>query len=65
MANTINTINFFASLPEDRQTAIKEVANQLVSAIGTVATNEHRDVKISVHGVEIALNLYRVKAKRL
>jgi hypothetical protein len=63
MANTINTINFFASLPEDRQTAIKEVANQLVSAIGTVATNEHRDVKISVHGVEIAMRIKSVSRK--
>lgn len=63
MANTINVVNFFQSLTSDRQAAIKDVANQLVSAIGTVATTEHRDVKINVHGVEIAMRIKSVTKK--
>lgn len=63
MANTINVVNFFASLTTDRQEAIKNVATQLVSAIGTVATTEHRDVKINVHGVEIAMRIKSVTRK--
>lgn len=63
MANTINTINFFRSLTTDRQDAIKEVADQLVSAIGTVATTEHRDVKINIHGVEVAMRIKSVTKK--
>lgn len=63
MANTINVVNFFQSLTSDRQAAIKDVANQLVSAIGTVATTEHRDVKINVHGVEIAMRIKSVSKK--
>lgn len=63
MANTINTINFFRSLPTDRQGAIKDVATQLVGAIGTVATSEHRDVKINVHGTEIAMRIKSVTKK--
>lgn len=63
MANTINVINFFSSLPVDRQEAIKEVASQLVSAIGTVATTEHRDVRINVHGTEVAMRIKSVSKK--
>lgn len=63
MANTINTINFFRSLPTDRQGAIKDVATQLVGAIGTVATSEHRDVKINVHGTETAMRIKSVTKK--
>lgn len=63
MANTINTVNFFGSLTSDRQQAIKDVATQLVSAIGTVATTEHRDVKISVHGTEVAMRVKSVTRK--
>ena len=63
MANTINVVNFFQSLTSDRQAAIKDVANQLVSAIGTVTTTEHRDVKINVHGVEIAMRIKSVTKK--
>lgn len=63
MANTINTINFFRSLPTDRQGAIKEVADQMVAAIGTVSTTEHRDVKINIHGVEIAMRIKSVSKK--
>lgn len=63
MANTINTINFFTSLTADRQQAIKDVATQLVAAIGTVATSEHRDVKINVHGTEIAMRIKSVTKK--
>lgn len=63
MANTINTINFFRSLTADRQGAIKEVADQMVAAIGTVATSEHRDVKINVHGVEVAMRIKSVTKK--
>lgn len=63
MANTINVVNFFGSLISDRQQAIKDVATQLVSAIGTVATTEHRDVKINVHGVEIAMRIKSVTKK--
>lgn len=63
MANTINTINFFASLTADRQQAIKDVATQLVAAIGTVATSEHRDVKINVHDTEIAMRIKSVTKK--
>ena len=59
MANTINVINFFSSLTEDRQEAIKSVATQLVAAIGSVATSEHRDVKINVHGVEVVMRIDR------
>lgn len=63
MANTINVINFFSSLTEDRQEAIKSVATQLVAAIGSVATSEHRDVKINVHGVEVAMRIKSVTKK--
>lgn len=63
MANTINTINFFNSLTSDRKDAIKSVATQLVAAIGTVATSEHRDVKINVHGTEIAMRIKSVTKK--
>lgn len=63
MANTINTINFFRSLPTDRQGAIKEVADQMVAAIGTVSTTEHRDVKINIHGVEVAIRIKSVTKK--
>lgn len=63
MANTINTINFFRSLPTDRQGAIKEVADQMVVAIGTVSTTEHRDVKINIHGVEVAIRIKSVSKK--
>jgi hypothetical protein len=63
MANTINVVNFFASLTADRKEAIKDVANQLVAAIGTVRTTEHRDVKINVHGVEIAMRIKSVTRK--
>jgi hypothetical protein len=63
MANTINVVNFFASLTADRQQAIKDVATQLVAAIGTVATSEHRDVKINVHGTEIAMRIKSVTKK--
>lgn len=63
MANTINTINFFASLPEDRKAAIKEVADQMVAAIGSVATTEHRDVKVSIHGVEVSMRVKSVTRK--
>lgn len=63
MANTINVVNFFASLTADRQQAIKDVATQLVAAIGTVATSEHRDVKINVHGTEIAMRIKSVTRK--
>ena len=63
MANTINTINFFASLTADRKDAIKSVATQLVAAIGSVATSEHRDVKINVHGVEVAMRIKSVTRK--
>lgn len=63
MANTINVVNFFQSLTSDRQQAIKDVATQLVAAIGTVATTEHRDVKINVHGVEIAMRIKSVTRK--
>ena len=63
MANTINTINFFTSLPEDRKAAIKEVADQMVAAIGSVATTEHRDVKVSIHGVEVAMRVKSVTRK--
>lgn len=63
MANTINTINFFRSLTTDRQDAIKEVADQMVAAIGTVATTEHRDVKISIHGTEVAIRIKSVTKK--
>jgi hypothetical protein len=63
MANTINVVNFFSSLTSDRQEAIKNVAKQLVSAIGTVATTEHRDVKINIHGVEVAMRIKSVTKK--
>ena len=63
MANTINVINFFSSLTADRQGAIKSVAEQLVVAIGSVATTEHRDVKISVHGIEVAMRVKSVTRK--
>lgn len=63
MANTINVVNFFSSLTADRQQAIKDVATQLVAAIGTVATSEHRDVKINVHGTEIAMRIKSVTKK--
>lgn len=63
MANTINVVNFFSSLTNDRQEAIKNVAEQLVSAIGTVATTEHRDVKINIHGVEVAIRIKSVTKK--
>lgn len=63
MANTINVVNFFNSLTADRKDAIKSVADQLVAAIGTVATSEHRDVKINVHGVEIAMRIKSVTKK--
>lgn len=63
MANTINTVNFFRSLTADRQGAIKEVADQMVAAIGTVATSEYRDVKINVHGTEIAMRIKSVTKK--
>lgn len=63
MANTINTVNFFKSLPADRQAAIKEVADQMVAAIGSVATTEHRDVKVSVHGTEVAIRVKSVTRK--
>lgn len=63
MANTINVVNLFSSLTADRQQAIKDVATQLVAAIGTVATSEHRDVKINVHGTEIAMRIKSVTKK--
>ncbi len=63
MANTINTINFFRSLPADRQAAIKEVADQMVAAIGSVATTEHRDVKVNIHGTEVAMRIKSVSKK--
>lgn len=63
MANTINTINFFASLPEDRKATIKEVADQMVAAIGSVATTEHRDVKVNIHGTEVAMRIKSVSRK--
>lgn len=63
MANTINVVNFFASLTADRQQAIKDVATQLVAAIGSVATSEHRDVKINVHGVEVVMRIKSVTKK--
>lgn len=63
MANTINVVNFFQSLTSDRQQAIKDVATQLVAAIGTVATTEHRDVKINIHGVEVAMRIKSVTKK--
>lgn len=63
MANTINVVNFFSSLTADRQQAIKDVATQLVAAIGTVATSERRDIKINVHGTEIAMRIKSVTKK--
>lgn len=63
MANTINVVNFFNSLTADRKDAIKSVADQLVAAIGSVATSEHRDVKISIHGTEVAMRIKSVTKK--
>lgn len=63
MANTINVVNFFNSLTADRKDAIKSVADQLVAAIGSIATSEHRDVKISIHGTEVAMRIKSVTKK--